>query len=987
MSQRTIKTIGKSIGIVSVALMVSAALFITTAQTSKTAHAAATITVNSKADTQADDGECTLREAITAANTDTASGATPGECIAGSGADTIEFAITGTADFTSGGQDGYYIQPTTSYPTITQQVTIDGYSQPGAQANTAVSPDPFNGNLLIKIDGSLMPGTDQDQYLACFKVEDTDNSVFSGLIVSSCGMHAFDLYKADNTQFNGNYIGVDETGLVDEGNGRGGNNGIGIYIIASNSVLIGGALPAQRNIVAGNASQDIYFGNEEDDPNGSSNITIKGNYIGLGADGVTGIPAGWQAGKGNAILLGHSMNDVIGGNQTGEKNVIASSFEYGVSLRDGCVGTTIAGNYIGTDYTGLTAPTHIHGTGNMSSGIHIGRIVGFTRTSHDVTVGGPDASYRNVISGNSELLNPDSPTGLGIDEEAYNISVENNYIGVGADGDTEVGNSGPGIRINMDAHDNELINNVVSGNGGIGIELNSRVADNTIKGNVIGLNASANTKISNGNGGIGLIEDVTNTTIGGTADGDENIIAGNESHGIDVNELSGDGTIIIGNYIGTNSSEATGLGNSQNGISIGAADVVVGGTTAAAANVISHNDGFGIVVAGSNAQNNTILRNSIHDNANLGIGLNFDGVTANDSLDSDSGPNGLLNYLEDFDYDENGGNTDLTYTLDVPAGNYRVEYFSNTTADASGHGEGQVFLGSQDITSAGGGSQSYTHTLTGTSIPNITATITVKDNSSDGFGATSEFSAVAGARQPVVDVSLTKTLLNPQDVAPGANIQYQLTVKNEGPDDYNLTDTATPFGSAPFLVDFAPTDLTAANRVGDGPAPGTYVVDVGNPDLTCFDGGPGSAGSFYGMTTHADYSIVICWYTGAQTTMPANQEISAQLDFTVASDSALNFTNYAITNVPTSDPDYVAFSAILGSGDELLDGLIANAQNDNPINNFAAVSYPVVTDSSPNETNNQPSGLAGTGQSTLIWIGVASILIMSAGAIMSRRIR
>ena len=48
-----------------------------------------TITVNSIADIVADDGQCTLREAITAANSDTASGALSGECVAGSGDDTI----------------------------------------------------------------------------------------------------------------------------------------------------------------------------------------------------------------------------------------------------------------------------------------------------------------------------------------------------------------------------------------------------------------------------------------------------------------------------------------------------------------------------------------------------------------------------------------------------------------------------------------------------------------------------------------------------------------------------------------------------------------------------------------------------------------------------------------------------------------------------------------------------------------------------------
>lgn len=48
-----------------------------------------TITVNSIADIVADDGQCTLREAITAANSDTASGAMSGECVAGSGDDTV----------------------------------------------------------------------------------------------------------------------------------------------------------------------------------------------------------------------------------------------------------------------------------------------------------------------------------------------------------------------------------------------------------------------------------------------------------------------------------------------------------------------------------------------------------------------------------------------------------------------------------------------------------------------------------------------------------------------------------------------------------------------------------------------------------------------------------------------------------------------------------------------------------------------------------
>src|SRR5437660_5332407 len=48
-----------------------------------------TITVNSTLPVIANDGFCTLPEAIIAANTDTASGTMAGECPAGSGVDTI----------------------------------------------------------------------------------------------------------------------------------------------------------------------------------------------------------------------------------------------------------------------------------------------------------------------------------------------------------------------------------------------------------------------------------------------------------------------------------------------------------------------------------------------------------------------------------------------------------------------------------------------------------------------------------------------------------------------------------------------------------------------------------------------------------------------------------------------------------------------------------------------------------------------------------
>lgn len=65
------------------------------ALTGAAAAGGAVIVVNSTADVEADDGVCTLREAASAANDDTASGALPGECAAGSGADDVLFALPG----------------------------------------------------------------------------------------------------------------------------------------------------------------------------------------------------------------------------------------------------------------------------------------------------------------------------------------------------------------------------------------------------------------------------------------------------------------------------------------------------------------------------------------------------------------------------------------------------------------------------------------------------------------------------------------------------------------------------------------------------------------------------------------------------------------------------------------------------------------------------------------------------------------------------
>src|SRR6185369_14913372 len=99
------------------------------------------ITVTGTGDTIAVDGVVTLREAITAANTNLPSGDAPAGDL---GLDTINFNIP------NGGVQT--IAPASALPIIAEALTIDGYTQPGASANTLANGN--NAVLLIEIDGT-----------------------------------------------------------------------------------------------------------------------------------------------------------------------------------------------------------------------------------------------------------------------------------------------------------------------------------------------------------------------------------------------------------------------------------------------------------------------------------------------------------------------------------------------------------------------------------------------------------------------------------------------------------------------------------------------------------------------------------------------------------------------------------------------------------------------------------------------------------------
>ena len=79
----------------------------------------------------------------------------------------------------------------------------------------------------------------------------------------------------------------------------------------------------------------------------------------------------------------------------------------------------------------------------------------------------------------------------------------------------------------------------------------------------------------------------------------------------------------------------------------------------------------------------------------MGIDLNDDGVTANDSGDTDSGPNFLQNFpTNDQPLLRRSDAASARFTLDVTANRrYIVDFYANDSCDASGNGEGKQWLG------------------------------------------------------------------------------------------------------------------------------------------------------------------------------------------------------------------------------------------------------------------------------------------------------
>jgi len=99
-------------------------------------------------------------------------------------------------------------------PIISDPVTIDGYTQPGASANTLAVGN--NAVLLIEINGSASPLTGSFLQAGLTTVASGGNSIIRGLVINRfadprfVGIPGIALF-GDGNVIEGNFIGTDPT--------------------------------------------------------------------------------------------------------------------------------------------------------------------------------------------------------------------------------------------------------------------------------------------------------------------------------------------------------------------------------------------------------------------------------------------------------------------------------------------------------------------------------------------------------------------------------------------------------------------------------------------------------------------------------------------------------------------------------------------------------------------------------------------------------
>jgi hypothetical protein len=578
---------------------------------------------------------------------------------------------------------------TSQLPTITDPLTIDGTTQPGFAGVPLIEIQP-NGQVIG--DGFTITG---------------GNSVLRGLVLNNFRGHAITIETGGTNVIEGNYVGTDATGAVAAANLQ-----HGVFILSSNNNRVGGLTTAARNVISGN------FGNGVHMALGASNNLVQGNYIGVNAAGTAALPN-----ESGIVFFNNAPNNTIGGSTAAHKNVVSGNRNIGISI-ESSNSNVVRGNFIGTNAAGDAAISNL--SENLQVSASSNTLIGGSTATTGTAPGNVVLSI--FVVGGAQTLIQGNLIGT---NAAGTADINGFFFGVSIWGDAIVGGSTPGTR------------NVISGFGE-GISF-ANSGGGSVLGNFIGTDITGTVAIPNTTG-ISVGTNMKGTKIGGTNEGEGNVISGN-AIGV---RLEFNNSIVKGNFIGTRIDGTTALPNNVRGIEIrdASSENVIGGTEPGAANTIAFNGGSGIAISrpgsSSSSSKNVIRGNRIHSNGVLGIDLDANQVTLNDPGDGDTGSNGLQNYPEIITV-TTGAVTTIQGTFNSTANRiFNVDFYANSACDPSGFGQGASFIGSSIVTTDASGNSSFNVQLP----VSVSAGSILTATATDPEGNTSEFSLCHSVNAP-----------------------------------------------------------------------------------------------------------------------------------------------------------------------------------------------------------------------------------------------
>ncbi|GAA4326757.1 hypothetical protein GCM10023115_38500 [Pontixanthobacter gangjinensis] len=441
----------------------------------------------------------------------------------------------------------------------------------------------------------------------------------------------------------------------------------------------------------------------------SGSHTIQSNFIGVQADGLTPFQNAFGIIFGSEDGFNDSQNNLIGGNNPDEANVVGGSWRTSIFFGYKSGESEVRGNYVGIGIDGIT-------TLNNRTGIGVSY-----------------PSYNNIIDGN--LI---SGNNVGLHIIGKNNTVINNVVGLNKTKDLAVPNLyGIGITNTNNIIGEAGSKNLISGND-VAIHLysesiNSPAENNLIQYNFIGTDEDGIFSIPNREGLEIYGRGCYNNRIS------DNVISGNSGNGINIwNQANNN--FIVSNYIGLNIGKDA-LGNKQSGIRIDGYDNKIGGESPDEQNYIAYNAKAISMVNSIKVTNNQISQNSVFNNG-FGIDLGEDNITENDIRDADDGPNNLQNYpdLIVADFSSNLMNIELKFESDPAYSAYpiKIQLFKS-----DGNRQGKKYIGEFQLNESDlpKGKKSLVKSFELMADHQLNSGDLILSTATDANGNTSEFSA------------------------------------------------------------------------------------------------------------------------------------------------------------------------------------------------------------------------------------------------------